>query len=272
MLYNVEVKHCSQRDTFKAAVRFEDAGYTPYPSATNPSPEPEPSILYKCAIHSGLGHGIYILNSHSVWVQQTTVFNFTVVGINIGASKNILIEGNMVGHITARSPGVAADKMAGVATCSIPEKTECSGIEMVDNIVAGAQWVGFTALAHKCGEADTQRVFRNNTAHSVSYLNGRYPEAGHGAIVIPNEWDEDQKGPNGCSEASHITAYRNQQGVAVGFTLGPKRIIVRDVSVVDNVLGFVAAPAWNDKNNGPNSKPVNDVRGEYYNIVISAYI
>lgn len=145
---NVEIAGCSQKDTLKAAVRFEQAG-----DKTNPLKE---SKLIGCSIHSGLGHGLRIDLSHYVTIVETIVFNFRSTGINILTSSHITLDGNWVQQIGVNPELVKAssdwlnDKMAGIAICTFIKRDTCTKIKVVNNIVMSAQWAGFQALGQNC--------------------------------------------------------------------------------------------------------------------------
>jgi len=90
---------------------------------------------------------------------------------------------------------------------------------MTNNIVAGAIYAGFTGLAHRCGDASRQKVFRHNVAHSIYHHDREWEneDLGHGMIIMPDWNDENQKAEK-CSEASHNFAYKSIQGIVLGMT------------------------------------------------------
>ena len=146
------------------------------------------------------------------------------------------------------------DKWAGIATCTLPKETKCSNVKIINNIVGGAVWAGFTGLAHRCGESQTQQKFRNNVAHSVFW---NLPESGHGMIIIPDS--NDATGQSECAEASHNIAYKTLQGIAVGIQSGPTKMVARNMTAIDCRVGFVNAPVFR-------GNPSTKVLGESYNI------
>lgn len=155
--------------------------------------------------------------------------------------RNVTVDNNWVMHIQNRLSFKIADgkldKWAGIATCSLPSNSACSNITMTNNVVAGAIWAGFTAFAHRCGESATQKVFKNNVAHSVFE---RFPENGHGMIIRPDYNDAKQMAES-CSEASNNFAYKNLQGIAVGYSSEVRKSVTRDLVVIDNRVGFAHA-------------------------------
>jgi len=83
---SVEFFNCSQIDTQKAAVRFKNAA-TLSSSVTN------------SALHNGYSWAVYIAGSQNIEFSNNVVFNFRPVGVNIGRSNNIKIDGNVIAHI-----------------------------------------------------------------------------------------------------------------------------------------------------------------------------
>lgn len=141
---NVEVSGCSQKDTTKAALRWE--------SATGAS-----SSVTNCAIHSGQGWGINAAGSHNLHFANNMVFGFKAIGATFKSVKNVTFDSNMVADVQFRDfSGTDAinDKWAGVAICSLPSRSNCRQIHFNNNVVAGALWTGFTAPGHACGDAN----------------------------------------------------------------------------------------------------------------------
>lgn len=81
---------------------------------------------------------------------------------------------------------------------------------------------------HNCGD-ENQKTFRNNVAHSIQYST----VGGHGALIY-------QSSNNGaCMEASYFTAYKCMQtGFSGGAHPGSEKVIVRKMTIIDNVQGF----------------------------------
>jgi len=90
IMHNVEIYNSSQIDTFKAAVRFENAVGA------------KESELVNCSIHNGLAWGIYIKNSANIHLHNNIVYNFRPVGVAFEGVKNITFDGNVVANIVAR--------------------------------------------------------------------------------------------------------------------------------------------------------------------------
>jgi hypothetical protein len=173
LLDNVEFKNCSQIDTQKAAIRFENA-QGKWSSVTN------------SAFHHGYGWGINVKSSANLHFENNNVFFFGPIGVSIGGgANNITFDGNVVAHIQKRTTVEAGDafqdKEGGFVTCTYFSESEvCSNIKVMNNIVAGAHWTGFTAYAHECGSY-TSNTFKNNVAHSIAGSSG-----GTGAIIVPD--------------------------------------------------------------------------------------
>jgi len=72
------------------------------------------------------------------------------------------------------------DKESAFSICAYFEKDKCSAISVVNNIGAASSVSGFAmGVGYNCGEEATQKVFRNNVAHS-NYGN----RDGDGAIIV----------------------------------------------------------------------------------------
>jgi len=86
-------------------------------------------------------------------------------------------------------------------TCTyFSEGDVCSGIQVMNNIVAGTHWTGFTGYGHECGTY-TSNTFKNNVAHSINGSKG-----GTGAIIVPDRSSSTQM--TGCFEGSYFSAYK----------------------------------------------------------------
>jgi len=121
------------------------------------------------------------------------------------------------------------DKEGGMSICAYHWPDGCKDVSVTNNIVAGAYYSAYLAPAHKCGEADTQTVFRNNVAHSVDG-----GASGEGLVTFPNPADPwtDQ-----CFEASHFKAYKIKNGGVEAFQKTHKTVMSNMV-LVDNHYSF----------------------------------
>ncbi len=85
-LDNVEITHCSQYGSLKAALRFEDTGGLP-------------SNITNSAVHHGEGVAVQIDNADRVTFVNNTIYSHAKYGFNISTSNSILIQRNMVSNI-----------------------------------------------------------------------------------------------------------------------------------------------------------------------------
>lgn len=69
------------------------------------------------------------------------------------------------------------------------------------------------------------------------------PYNGNGFIIIPDSADPAQTA-SGCSEASHNYAYKNLVGAQVGFQIGAHKMVASEMTVIDNGIGIIVAPAY----------------------------
>ena len=108
ILNNVEVYNCSQIDTYKAAIRFENAVKLS-------------SSVTNSTFHNGLGWGGNIKNSANIFMQDNLWFKFRPIGIGIDFSNNITFDNNVVAHVVERTTLDAAssfvDTRAGLTVC-----------------------------------------------------------------------------------------------------------------------------------------------------------
>jgi hypothetical protein len=82
----------------------------------------------------------------------------------------VTITGNLVGTIRSRGYKVLddiVDVTAGILACAREASGSCPDLSITHNIVAGVDTTAYSVPAHRCGDARTQRVFFNNTAHSI---------------------------------------------------------------------------------------------------------
>lgn len=142
------------------------------------------SKVTNCSFHHGLGWGISVRSSSNIHFEQNVVYGFRPVGVSFASANNITFNNNIVGHIWERilETFKFIDKRGAVIVCSyFNEKDNCKDIFVNDNLVAGAQYAGFIAPGHTCGDT-TSKIFRNNTARSMHGSIG----GGMGAVVYPD--------------------------------------------------------------------------------------
>jgi hypothetical protein len=173
ILDNVEMYNCSQQDTFKSALRFENALTLP-------------SSITNCTFHNGLGWGVSIKRSANILFQDNILYNFRPIGFRVSYSKNVTVDNNVVSKIVERltfgGGGFATDRRAAYTICAFEAAMGEMGCEAVvtNNIAAGAPFAGFLVAGHDCGDYANSK-FKNNVAHSIW---GGY--GGHGAMIFPD--------------------------------------------------------------------------------------
>jgi len=214
---NVQVYNCSQKDTYKAAVRFEGTlgGH---------------SRVSNCAVHNGLDWGISLENANNIQLINNTFVGYRAVGMQMDKIRNVTVTGNFIGDVFGRNIDFlnnSIDKEACVAYSSYHSNAKGSPsyeVTFTDNIAAGCMFAGFVAPGHECGD-DEQQSFRNNVAHS---------SAGYGAYLYPNPAHKTTKK---CFEISHFAAYKNKEPCVVTF-LNTEEHRAHDLTCIDNEKGI----------------------------------
>jgi hypothetical protein len=206
----------SQKDTEKAALRFEGAITNPH-SVTN------------SVFHEGEGWGLNIKNAAFVTVTNTQIIGFRNFGVNIIASNTVALDNVFVSTIEPRETdaiGMVCDKQSCFAICSYNDPdTSCTDISVQNSIASGCHHGGFVVPGHTCGEADTQTTFKNNVAHSSD---------GFGARFFPSAVLDDSAT---CYEGSHFSAYHNHQNGVVTNSVSSK-VVMSNMQMIDNLWGI----------------------------------
>lgn len=219
-LDHVELYNCSQYDTWKAALRFDNAvnGY---------------SRVSNCSIHWGHGVALDITESENIIVENTNVYRTLKFGFNIVTSRNITIDRNWVVGVYWRQLVVtsAGDPNAGIAVCGQKRSDKCFNVRLTNNMVAsvedtGVDTTGYTVPHHKCGDYKSV-VFQNNIAHSVS---------GYGAIIYRNDSEPDNRK---CIEASKFIAYKNRMAGIVS-NQATDNVVFTNMTLIDNGYSAIA--------------------------------
>jgi len=83
---SVEIDHCSQYGSLRAALRFEDTGGLT-------------SNITNSTIHHGQGVGVQIDNADRITFVNNTIFSHAKYGFNISTSNSVLIQQNFVSNI-----------------------------------------------------------------------------------------------------------------------------------------------------------------------------
>lgn len=194
ILSGVEFQNCGQKQTYNAAIRFDNAVTKTH-------------IVKHTVAHGSQGWNLNIFSSWNVQVTNSYFIGSKSIGAAISKSKNIVFSNNFVGDVALREVlqlGMSIDKWACVAVCSYFEKDlTCSNVVVQNNIAAGCKFAGFVAPGHTCGSYETaDQNFKGNVAHSIE---------GHGARIYPNP---SVTAHSTCYEGSHFAAYKVQeQGV-----------------------------------------------------------
>lgn len=159
-LDNVEVRNCSQRDTYKAAIRFESAMFAN-------------SIISNSVVHGGLGWLLYIKNSAHITIENSDFIGGRGIGVHLHNTIDVLLDGIFVADIHPRLEQMLAlepsgmHKEACVSVCSHFEGSTCTQTSVRNSVAAGCNYAGFIAPGHECGDSLTQNSFKLNTAHSI---------------------------------------------------------------------------------------------------------
>ena len=167
---SVEVAHCSQRDTSRAAVQFDGANS-------------EQNRVQDSSIWDGLGWGLSINRSTGVSVDNVNVIGFIKQGIMIDSSEDVTVSCAFVSLIGERDQSGLVDGLhdptVGISVCAWNNPATgsiCTNVEVTCSIVSGTVGAGFVAPGVTCGDNGSRR-FKDNVAHSIK---------GVGAIVFPD--------------------------------------------------------------------------------------
>jgi hypothetical protein len=216
ILDNVEVYNCSQRNTFKSAIRFE--------GVNNRSQEVTNSVVW-----GNLAWAFSAQYSSNINVEDSVFIGARAVGLNIISSEYVTLNNLIVADVRIREEIAAEnmeDKESCVSICAYFETdSNCRDISLTNSIAAGCHFAGFVSPGHDCDGSEDQTNFRNNVAHSVE---------GSGAHIFPNPR---RSAHSSCYEGSHFAAYKNTQ-VGLGTHFVSQEIIMTNMTMIDNVLGI----------------------------------
>ena len=110
---SIEFENGGQKDTRRAAVRFENAIATKL------------SFVRNSAFHNSWGWGLMAKRSNNIDIENNVFYNFRPVGLGLDDVKNVKINGNIVMHVLERDTieGAASanfiDQMGGILICSL---------------------------------------------------------------------------------------------------------------------------------------------------------
>ena len=148
-LDHVELYNCSQYNTWKAALRFDNANMGS-------------SRVSNSSIHQSQGVAVEIKESKNIIIETTNIFVAFKFGINIVTSNNITIDRNWVVGILFRRLAAltSGDPNAGIVMCGEKKGDKCSDVRLTNNVVAsvedtGVDTTGYTVMNHKCGDYRT---------------------------------------------------------------------------------------------------------------------
>lgn len=186
---NVEVYNCSQRNTFKSAIRFEAALL-------------KWSYVRNSVVHGSIAWGLSAQYSRNILVEHSSFIGARAVGVNVITSRNVTLNGIIVGDVRKRlelEMHKMVDKESCVSICAyFGEDGNCQGNTITNSLAFGCVYAGFVAPGHDCDDHLSQQKFRNNIAHSVD---------GSGAYIFP---DATGNSHHTCYEGSHFAAYKVQ--------------------------------------------------------------
>ena len=191
---NVQVYNCSQKDTFKSAIRFDGA----YGSSNTSS------SITNCAVHNGLDWGLSILGSRNIKVHNSHFVGWRAVGVRIDTATNITFTDNFVGDVRRRVLnvlGMFIDKEACIAYGSYESEksgTVTRDMTFTGNTAAGCPFAGIIGPGDDCDDVDPV-AFKNNIAHSVDGY-GIYAYANPASTTASN-----------CFSFGYATAYKTVQ-------------------------------------------------------------
>lgn len=211
---NVQVYNCSQRNTYKAAIRFENAiGGA--------------SKVSNSVVHGSRAWSVSVYKSNNVILENSAFVGAKAIGVHMDLVRNVTMDNTFTGDVSKRkidAGDMFVDKEGCVAICSyMTQGSKCYDLQITDNIAAGCVFGGFVAPGHDCGDTSSKK-FRGNIAHSND---------GAGAYIYP---DNASSKHSKCYEGSHFTGYKNQlQCVTTHYNTLDMRM--SDLTCIDNAKG-----------------------------------
>jgi hypothetical protein len=214
---NVEVYNCSQRNTFKSAIRFEQAALS-WSSITN------------SVVHGSIAWAFSAQYSQNINIDSTAFIGARAVAVNVYGSSNITINNAIAGDVRARSElsmQKMVDKEGVFSMCAYfnSKDSACFDNSITNSIAFGGLYAGFVVPGHDCDDSSGQTRFRDNIAHSMD---------GSGAYIFPDGNGNDH---GTCYEGSHFAAYKCDQ-TGVGAHFASQEIRMSHITSIDNLLGI----------------------------------
>ena len=93
---NLEMDYCSQKDTYKACIRFENSILEQSYNLQDTKPKKE---ITNSVFHQGEGKGFNIENSNDVKFDGNYFYDLKIVGGRVKGSKRITLERNIIAHV-----------------------------------------------------------------------------------------------------------------------------------------------------------------------------
>jgi hypothetical protein len=88
-------------------------------------------------------------------MQNNIWWGFRPLGGVWDEVKNITFDGNVIAHVVDRTTFVSMDKLldkkAGLSVCAY-RGSSCSGLSIVNNLIAGTAYAGFIVPGHDCAD------------------------------------------------------------------------------------------------------------------------
>lgn len=207
-MHNVSVYKCSQKFTWKSAIKFENAILG------------SGSVVANSVIHQGQGPGVIISKSSNIKLKDNTIADFAEHGIWVQKSNEITINGNWVFNVIqnrGKEPKML-EYFGWVGGFTLSEMNRKMTVK--DNIVAGAWHHGFHIPPTKCENDNGDFVFKRNLAHSIS---------GYGVIAL--------NVANDCSMIKDFTAYKvTETAIMLGGASGINR--GKNIKAIDTRYGI----------------------------------
>ncbi len=217
---NVQVYNCSQKDTYKASIRFEGAFGS----------EKTASKITNCAVHNGLDWGLSILNSRNIEVKDSHFVGYRAVGVRIDSATNVTFSGNFVGDVRRRelnTIGKFIDKEACIAYGSYESNkagTVTTEMTFENNIAAGCAFAGIIGPGEDCDAVDPVSL-KNNTAHSVDGM-GIYAYANPASTTSSKCWS-----------MGYARAYKTVEACVLAF-VPTEELRAHHITCLDSVKGM----------------------------------
>lgn len=143
LMDSVEVANCSQRGTFNAAIRIENA-VTQHHQITN------------SAIHGSRAWGISLLKSDNIFIENTHVIGARALGTVVQSSNNVTMNKMITANVIRRdeiSMNHVMDTEACFSICTaFGGSHACNDVTVTNSIAAGCVYSGFVVAGHDCDD------------------------------------------------------------------------------------------------------------------------